>query len=258
MENIIVIKCGGSTLNELSESFFESIKELQKAGNKCVIVHGGGPEIKQMLAAVGVRSEFVNGLRKTTSEVMDVVEMVLAGKVNKGLVSKLQQQSVNALGLSGIDGDLLQAAPKDLEVLGYVGEVTKVNVELLHFLLEKNIVPVIAPIGSWVNGKRLNINADTAAGAVALQLQAKQLLFVTDVAGILKDGELLEELTVEEVQQLIEDGTIYGGMIPKVEAALQSMEGELKEVKIINGKYTVVKQCGEVIGTTIKNKVEVV
>lgn len=251
MSGIVVIKCGGSTLEQLSDEFFQSLVELKKLGKSPIIVHGGGPEIKKILDALQVESEFVNGLRKTTGEVLEVVEMVLSGKVNKWLVSKAQQAGLKAVGISGVDGKLLQALPRDSQNLGYVGDVKKVNSELLNALLQQNFVPIISPIGVGDNGDKFNINADSAAGAVAVGMEAESLLFVTDVPGILKEGSLLKELTIKEVNELIEDGTIYGGMIPKVEAALKSLQGELKEVMIVDGKSSNLVQDGEIIGTTI-------
>lgn len=254
MKDIVVIKCGGSTLSSLQSSFYKSVKDLLGLGKKPVIVHGGGPEIKKLLTELQIPSEFINGLRKTTKEVMEVVEMVLAGKVNKYVVSQLQLQEVPALGLSGVDGNLLRAEAKDFATLGYVGDVADVNKELIYHLIEAGYVPVIAPIGADEQGQHYNINADSAAGAVARQLAAESLLFVTDVPGILKDGELIPELNVEEVKKLIADGTIYGGMIPKVEAALHTLEGNLKEVMIVDGENSNMVQNGKIIGTTITNR----
>ncbi|WP_017754615.1 acetylglutamate kinase [Calidifontibacillus oryziterrae] len=251
MGDIVLIKCGGSTLSNLSDGFFESIADIIKLGKRPVIVHGGGPEINRILTELKIESEFVNGLRKTTTEVMEVVEMVIAGKINTTLVGKLQKAGVEALGLSGVDGKLLKAKPVNFEQLGYVGEVETVNRELLLAILSLNIVPVIAPIGVDDDDHRYNINADTAAGAVAKALDADQLLFVTDVPGILKDGELLEELTPKEIEVLIEEGTIYGGMIPKVKAALHSLTGELQEVMIVDGKHSKIVNDGKIIGTKI-------
>lgn len=251
MKEIVLIKCGGSTLANLSDGFFESIADLITLGKKPVIVHGGGPEINRILTELKIESEFVNGLRKTTADVMDVVEMVIAGKVNTTLVGKLQKAGVQSLGLSGVDAKLLKAKPIDFEELGFVGDVEKVNESLLFAILGLDIVPVIAPIGVDDDDNRYNINADTAAGAVAKALGAEQLLFVTDVPGILKDGILLEKLTPKQIEELIEDGTIYGGMIPKVQAALESLTGDLQEVMIVDGKHSKIVNDGQIIGTKI-------
>jgi acetylglutamate kinase len=251
MENTIVIKCGGSVLSELSEAFFDSLKELQNKGMNIVIVHGGGPEIGQMLKQLNIDSEFVNGLRKTTNEVLEIVEMILAGKVNKQLVSLLQKKGFKAIGLSGVDANLIQAKPVDVEHLGYVGEVTSVNDSFLEQLLDSGYIPVIAPIGFDQTGQKYNINADTAAGAVAKTLKAKHLLFVTDVPGILRNGKLVERVTVENICEMIDDGTIYGGMIPKVKAAIESIAGPLHEVIIVSGKKAFYKANGDIQGTKI-------
>jgi acetylglutamate kinase len=257
MDGIVVIKCGGSTLSQLTDRFYENIKQLKSDGWHPVIVHGGGPEIKKLLQKLNVKSEFINGLRKTTKEVMEVVEMVLAGKVNKSVVNHLNQNGLNAVGLSGCDGQLLKAVPRDINKLGYVGDVEHVNTDLIEQLLLEEYVPVIAPVGVGRDGLHYNINADSAAGAIAVALQSEQLVFVTDVPGIIKQGELVKEISNEEVQNLIKDGTIYGGMIPKVEAALLSLKGSLKEVMIIDGKQKGAMQDGKLFGTTIKKAVEV-
>lgn len=251
MKNVVVIKCGGSTIDALSDSFFQSVKALQDAGFSPVVVHGGGPAIKRMLGLLKVDSEFVNGLRKTNEEVMEVVEMVLSGSVNKNLVRNLEKAGVFAVGLSGSDNHLIQATPIDEPTLGLVGEVSDVNTDLLMNLLERGLVPVIAPVGVSRTGRCYNINADTAAGAVALALNAKKLLFVTDVPGILKDGELLKNVTEEEVRGLISDQTIYGGMIPKVEAAMKSLQGNLEEVVITAADSGVIRD-GKIAGTIIQ------
>ncbi|HEX7064472.1 MAG TPA: acetylglutamate kinase [Bacillales bacterium] len=253
MKNIVVVKCGGSTIDTLSDDFFRSIKKLQETGHAPVIVHGGGPAIKRMLALLNVESEFVDGLRKTDEQVMEVVEMVLSGSVNKTLVRKLGHAGLNAVGLSGCDSHLLEATPRNQEKLGFVGEVAAVNTTLLFDLLEKGIVPVIAPVGISDSGHAYNINADTGAGAIASALAAEKLLFVTDVPGIMKNGELIEKTTEAEVEKFIRDGTIYGGMIPKVEAALKSLRGNLHEVVIT----TASGHKGPIIGTAIHKEEKV-
>lgn len=258
MEELIVIKCGGSTVESLSDEFFKGIKALQQLGKKPVIVHGGGPLIKKMLTELHIQSEMVNGLRKTTPEVMTVVEMVLSGSVNKELVRKLQKQGVYALGVTGCDGLLLQAKAKDLPVLGLVGEIVKVNDTFLHDIIGLGAVPVISPIAAGIDGEDCyNINADTAASAVANALGAKQILFVTDVPGILKNNQLLTEVTPTELLHFIHDGTITGGMIPKVQAAMESLQGEAEEIMIVSGHANIVGD-GHIIGTKIKNTMEVI
>ncbi|MBE2904209.1 acetylglutamate kinase [Anoxybacillus flavithermus] len=252
---MIVIKCGGSVLHELSPSFFTSVKQLRESGLDVVIVHGGGPDIGHLLQALNIPSEFVNGLRKTTKDVLDVVEMVLNGKVNKTLVSLLQTNGIRVVGLSGVDDRLLQAKPIDVQTLGYVGEVVHVHTKMLHMLLRHGYVPVIAPIGVDERGQTYNINADTAASAIAQALSADKLVFVTDVAGILKNGEVVKEATAQTVEAMMADGTISGGMIPKVKAALHALHS-VEEVAIVSGKASFYKE-GTWHGTMMKKEVYV-
>lgn len=253
MDNIIVFKCGGSSVDDLSGNFFGNISSLQKQGVKPVIVHGGGPAIKENLSKLNIESEFVEGLRKTSEEIIDVVEMVLSGNVNSSLTRRFNQANLKALGVSGTDNKLLVAKPINYEKYGLVGEVEQVNVDLLNVLLAENYIPVISPLAVDKVGNRYNINADTAAGSIAEALGAKQLIIVTDVAGILKNDELLEEVRISEVKNMIEDGTIYDGMIPKVKAALNGLAGSVNEVRIVNGKKSVMTKDNQLLGTTIKN-----
>ncbi|WP_214482586.1 acetylglutamate kinase [Bacillus sp. SM2101] len=250
--DIIVIKCGGSVITELSAQFFKALHELQKRGKKVVIVHGGGPVINQLLSRMNIRVEFVDGLRKTTIDVLDVVEMTLAGKVNKQFVTNLSQYGLKAVGLSGCDGKMLLVKPIEFEKLGYVGEVDHVNVDLLITLLNDDYIPVVAPIGMSSQGGKYNINADSAAGSIAEALNAKQLLFVTDVPGILQNGILLEEASENQINGMISDGTIYGGMIPKVKAAIHSLSDKLQEVMIVSGKNSILSASGSLHGTKIR------
>lgn len=253
LSNIIVLKCGGSTIDELSDRFFSNLLTLMESGMKVIIVHGGGPAIQQMLTKLNIESEFIDGLRKTTAPVMDVVEMVLTGTVNNDFVRKLNQAGIDAIGLSGSDAQLMTAQPLDLERYGHVGEITEINEALLTSLLEQNIVPVIAPIAIGRDGTRYNVNADTVAGAVAKSVGANQLVFVTDVPGILKDDQLLETVTVEEVEQLIKEGTIYGGMLPKVKAAVNSLSEQLQEAMIVDGTLqSEITKDNRFVGTVIK------
>lgn len=256
--DIIVLKCGGSIVDVLSDRFFENVLALQTAGFKPVIVHGGGPAIKEMLDTLQIETEFVDGLRKTTPAVMDVAEMVLTGSVNNELTRKLNKKGMKAVGLSGSDAQTLTAKPKDIEKYGLVGDVAEVNVSFLNQLIDVGTVPVIAPIALGTDGARYNVNADTAAGAVAQSLAAKQLIFVTDVPGILQGNNLLESVTESEVAQLIIAGTIYGGMIPKVKAAVASLNDALQEVMIVDGKQSVMNTDMKLVGTVIKKSVEVV
>lgn len=250
-ENIIVLKCGGSSIDELSTAFFQNIKALQNAGVKPVIVHGGGPAIKQMLDQLKIETEFVDGLRKTTEPMMDVVEMVLVGNVNPALTRRVNEMGIEAVGMSGSDMHVLEGTPIDYERFGFVAEVTGVNTAYIEHLLAADIVPIISPIAIGADGKRYNVNADTAAGAVASAIGAKQLIFVTDVPGILQDGTLLESVTTETIEKLIADGTIYGGMIPKVKAAVSGLLGNVEEVMIVNGKKSELKDDTTFAGTTI-------
>lgn len=259
MSDIIVLKCGGSIIDTLSDSFFTNIKNLQKSGLKPIVVHGGGPAIEEMLNDLQIETEFIDGLRKTTGPVMDVVEMVLTGIVNNDITRKLNDEGIQSVGLSGSDVQLLKAKPKNFEKLGYVGEVTDVNSSFLKGLLDSGIVPVITPIALGEDGQRYNINADTAAGAIASAVEAKQLIFVTDVPGILQDNELLEYVTEEEIHEMIQVGTIYGGMIPKVEAALGSLSENLQEAMIIDGNQSAITRTNNgLVGTVIKKTVGVV
>lgn len=259
MKDVIVLKCGGSIMKNLTDRFFTNIKTLQKSGLKPIIVHGGGPEIKAMLDQLQIETEFVNGLRKTTSEVMDVVEMVLSGAVNNELVRKLNKAGITSIGLSGSDANLFEAVPKDFKNLGYVGEMTRVNISFLFNLLDQGIVPVIAPIAVGKDGVRYNVNADTVAGEVAKAVVAKQLIFVTDVPGIMKEGVLLDTVTEDEIKMFITNGIIHGGMIPKVEAALLSLNDYLEEAMIVDGNQAVLASNETtLVGTVIKKSTEVV
>ncbi|GIP41001.1 acetylglutamate kinase [Paenibacillus sp. J31TS4] len=258
--NCFVIKCGGSTLAALPDSFFADMRQLQADGRIPVIVHGGGPAISDTLTKLGIETEFVGGLRKTNEAVLDVVEMVLAGQINKEIVRKIQASGAKALGLSGIDGQLITARPVvNSDQVGLVGDVTAVNAGLVQGIVDMGYIPVIAPVGLDENGsQRYNINADTAAGAVASHIGVERMIVVTDVPGILKtvDGskQVLPSVTVAEIGEMIESGEIYGGMIPKVKAAIQCIQGAVKEVVIVDGSVPAVLSqvlAGDAIGTRI-------
>ncbi|MCY9692386.1 acetylglutamate kinase [Paenibacillus alginolyticus] len=235
------MKCGGSTLAALPISFFEDMRQLQDEGIVTVIVHGGGPAISETLGKLGIESGFVNGLRVTNEAVLDVVEMVLSGQINKEIVRRIQLTGAMALGLSGVDGHLIEAKPvANSHEVGLVGDVTKVNAELIQGIVSMGYIPVIAPVGLGADGgQRYNINADTAAGAVASHLGVEQMVVVTDVPGIMKtvDGEkrVLPVVSVAEIEEMIASGDIYGGMIPKVRAAIACIQGRVQEVVIVNG-----------------------
>lgn len=233
---ILVIKCGGSIIDELSAAFFESVKVLQNRGYRLVFVHGGGPDINAMLTKYEIEPVFENGLRKTTEEVLGIVEMMLSGKSNRSLVHNLEVNGIKAFGLNGSDGKLLTGEFIDESALGAVGEITSVDVALLELFLENEICPVLTPISITPSGRKLNVNADMAAGAVAKALNAEMCLFVTDVKGVLKDGKILDELTETQIHDLIDEGSIHGGMIPKVKTALSVLNKGINEVMIVSGK----------------------
>lgn len=227
-----------------------------------VIVHGGGPAITGMLDRMGVESRFVDGLRVTDEATLDVVEMVLAGSINKQVVRRIQAVGGMAVGLSGIDGMLLEAQCVADKRAGWVGEVVQVNVELLRGLISLGYIPVISPVGVDRKGQRYNINADTAAGAVASSLGVQQLVVVTDVPGIMRGSAehrvMLPKVTLNDIEEMIASAEIYGGMIPKVKAAVQCMRGNVEEVAIVSGTQEGVLHrlmAGESVGTRIiKNK----
>jgi len=252
-----VMKCGGSTLAALPDAFFLDLKKLQDAGTIPVIVHGGGPAISDTLGKLGIETEFVGGLRKTNEAVLDVVEMVLSGQINKEIVRKIQKCGAKAIGLSGVDGGLIAAKPvANAHEVGLVGDVTHVRAEIVHGIVQMGYMPVIAPVGLGDGAQRYNINADTAAGAVASHLGVERMIVVTDVPGIM-DGEkrVLPVVTVADIERMIADGTIYGGMIPKVRAAIQCIQGEVREVVIVDGSEPEVLSRvlgGERIGTRIQ------
>lgn len=249
----IVIKCGGSVLDELSPAFFNALHSLIDDGYKPVIVHGGGPAINAMLDLYKIESKFHNGLRITSEETMEVVEMVLSGKTNRQLVGLLEKNGLNAIGMNGSDGKCLLADYINKDQLGLVGRVTMVNSFLIQKMIGENLVPVITPIASAKDGFRLNINADYAAAAVAKALNADRCLFVTNVDGILVDGELVKETSVVDIQNHIEAGHIYGGMIPKVESAISVLDKGIEQVMIVSGKRAFY-QNGVWAGTAISDK----
>ncbi|PED09888.1 acetylglutamate kinase [Bacillus pseudomycoides] len=255
MSEYIVVKCGGSMLERLDHVFFECIEQLKKK-YQVIVVHGGGPEIDAKLKRFNIPIEKKNGLRVTTKEVMNVVQMVLCGSTNKKMVMNFQKHGLHAIGISGCDGNLLQVQPLD-EDIGYVGEVSGVETSLLKGLLDLNYIPVIAPIG--VRGNQVyNINADTAAAGIAAALGTKELIFITDVDGILFEGKLLTKADEAEILRLIEKEVITGGMIPKVQAALTSIQMGVEHVSIVNGTKHFVGTSGEWVGTTVTKGVNIV
>ena len=212
---------------------------LSLIGVKVVLVHGGGPEITDLLGKIGKESKFVDGLRVTDKETVDVVQMVLAGKINKSLVNLIQNKGGSAMGLSGVDGHMIEAKVKD-EKWGYVGEITKVNVKPIHDVLEKGYIPVVSTIGCDSEGNVYNINADTAAAKIAGELGAEALISMTDISGILRDKNdpdtLIPVIKVSEAPELVESGIINGGMIPKVECCINAIEWGVRKVFIIDGR----------------------
>ncbi|MBP5652966.1 MAG: acetylglutamate kinase [Lachnospiraceae bacterium] len=238
---VVVVKYGGNAMvNEsLKQQVMEDIVLLWLIGVKIVLVHGGGPEINELMDKLGKKPEFVNGLRVTDKETVDIVQMVLAGKVNKTLVNLLEMKGGQAVGLSGMDGRLIEAKIKN-EALGYVGEITNVNIKPVTDLLEKGYIPVISTVGCDDEGNTYNINGDTAAAHIAGALEAERLIMMTDIAGILKDKDdpstLIPKITPAEAEKLYGDGTISGGMIPKVECCIDALKYGVKNVVIMDGR----------------------
>lgn len=237
----VVIKYGGNAMiNEnLKQQVMEDIVLLWLIGVKVVLVHGGGPEISEMMDKLGKKPEFVDGLRVTDKETIDIVQMVLAGKVNKTLVNLLEKKGGKAVGLSGMDGRLIEAKIKD-ERLGFVGEITKINISPVVDLLESNYIPVISTVGCDREGNAYNINGDTAAAFIAGALGAERLIMMTDIAGVLRDkndiSTLIPEITVSEAKKLYDEGVISGGMIPKVDCCIEAIREGVKNVVIMDGR----------------------
>lgn len=246
-----VIKFGGSTMGDpkLSETFAEDVVLLKQVGINPIVVHGGGPQIGAMLEKLKIKSSFVDGLRVTDKDTVEVVEMVLCGTINKQIVSAINAAGGMAAGLSGKDGGLVEArkvrrtaknTDSNIEKildLGFVGEPSRVNPEILVVFEESNIIPVIAPIGMGPNGETFNINADTMAGALAAALAARKLILLTDVPGVLnKKKELVSKLEFTQAKRMMEDGAISGGMIPKVETCLSAIERNVEAAHILDGR----------------------
>lgn len=249
----IVVKYGGNAMidEELKNSFARDMVMLKLIGINPIVVHGGGPQIGELLDKLNIESRFINGMRVTTTETMDVVEMVLGGLVNKDIVNLINQNGGKALGLTGKDGQLLHA--KKLKVthsspemqkpeiidIGHVGEVEHINTQVLDMLTHSDFIPVIAPIGVGKDGASYNINADLVAGKVAEVLQAEKLILLTNIEGLMdKKGEILTGLTTEQVDGLIADGTIYGGMLPKIQCALDAVHAGVTSAHIIDGRVS--------------------
>ncbi len=247
----VTIKYGGHAMGDeaLGTSFAHDIVLMKQLGVNPVIVHGGGPQIGEMLQRLAIKSSFIDGLRVTDAETVEVVEMVLAGSINKQIAGRINRAGGRAVGLSGKDGDLIIAQKlhrtqrdpgsniEKILDLGFVGEPKHINPEVLESILESDLIPVIAPLGTSLQGETYNINADTAAGAIAASMIAKRFILLTDVPGVLDaEGELLTGLSIEHAQNLIKDGTISKGMIPKVETCIHALQGGVEAAVIVDGR----------------------
>lgn len=266
-EKPLVIKYGGSIAKDAAatEAFMEDIAFLKNSGAKVAIVHGGGPEINSMLARLELKGEFVNGLRVTDKAAMEVVEMVLSGRVNKALSSGLAEKGVEAVGISGRDGRLIEAEKLYMEEagkrvdLGFVGRVTGVNIKIVMDLMDMGYVPVISPVAGDRQGNSYNVNADYAAAAIAASLKADSLVYLSDVEGLYADindsTTLINVITALEIKQLIDNGSISGGMIPKMECCTEAVQQGVKSVCLIGGRkpHALLEMfSGKAVGTIIK------
>ena len=270
----IVIKYGGNAMvdDKLKNSFARDIVLMKTVGINPVVVHGGGPQIGQHLERIGKESKFVNGMRVTDSETMDVVEMVLGGLVNKEIVNLINQKGGNAVGLTGKDGDMIRAhklvfeedSPEmnasEIVDIGHVGDVSSIDSSLIDMLVSGDFIPVVAPIGVGQDGQSYNINADLVAGKLAETLKAEKLMLLTNTAGLLdKDEKLLTGLSANKVNELIEDGTIHGGMLPKIRCALEAVQAGVGTAHIVDGRvqHAVMLEIftDEGVGTLIKSRV---
>ena len=262
---IVVVKYGGNAMinEQLKQQVMEDIVLLWLIGVRIVLVHGGGPEISDLMKRLGKQAEFVDGLRVTDRETVDIVQMVLAGKINKTLVNLLEMKGGKAIGISGMDGRLIEARVKD-ERLGYVGEVTHVHTRPILDLLEKGYIPVISTIGCDRHGNAYNINGDTAAARIAGALQAQRLVMMTDIAGILRDrsdpASLITEMTLADAQLLIGSGVVSGGMIPKLECCIDAIHAGVRNAVIMDGRipHSILMELltDEGAGTWIKGEEE--
>lgn len=250
-QKTFVIKYGGHAMiaEDLKESFAQDVVLMKYIGLHPVVVHGGGPQINQMLDRIGIKCDFRAGMRVTDEDTMDVVEMVLAGKLNKEIVSLINRHGGQAIGLSGKDANLIEARkmqlfryqgddqPPEIIDIGLVGEVQRINVEMLRTLERSNLIPVIAPVGVGPNGETYNINADLVAGQIAGALQAEKLFLMTDVTGVLnRENELISSMTLAEAADALQDETLRGGMIPKVQCAMDAVQAGVGKVHIVDGR----------------------
>ncbi|MCJ8307913.1 MAG: acetylglutamate kinase [Rhizobiaceae bacterium] len=247
----VVIKYGGHAMGdaELGKAFASDVALLRQSGVEPIVVHGGGPQIGAMLDRMGIQSEFKGGMRVTDKATVEIVEMVLAGSINKNIVADFNAQGARAIGLCGKDGNMVRAKKmhrtqrdpdskiEEVIDLGFVGEPDKIDTSVLNTVVRSGLIPIVAPVAFGSDGETYNVNADTFAGAVAGALNANRLLFLTDVPGVLdKEGNLIGQLSIKEAKALIEDGTISGGMIPKVETCIQVLNSGVEAVVIVNGK----------------------
>ncbi|MBQ9848671.1 MAG: acetylglutamate kinase [Clostridia bacterium] len=238
---VVVVKYGGNAMvNEhLKEQVMEDIVLLWLIGVKVVLVHGGGPEISELMGRLGKKAEFVDGLRVTDKETVDIVQMVLAGKVNKTLVNLLEMKGGKAMGISGMDGRLIEAEMKNKK-LGYVGKITNINIAPVNDLLEKGYIPVVSTVGCDKEGNTYNINGDTAAAYIAGALESERLIMMTDITGVLRDRDdpstLIPQITVKEAEKLKEEGVISGGMIPKIDCCIEALQKGVQNVAIMDGR----------------------
>ncbi|WMJ80725.1 acetylglutamate kinase [Clostridium sp. MB40-C1] len=245
---IFVIKFGGSIMKNpnAQKVFFKNILKMHLLGINLVIVHGGGPEISKWLKKIGIESKFINGLRITDKSSMEIIEMVLSGKLNKNISAFLSNKGVKAIGLSGSDNNLIVAKKKYLNIdnkqidIGYVGEIESINTDLLSNLLIKGYVPIISPIGYDKNGNKYNINADYAASFISSKLKAEKLIFISDVEGIYKNindkSSLINSITINEIKDYINCGIIKDGMIPKMESCIKALENGTKSIHLVDGR----------------------
>lgn len=248
----VVLKCGGSVVQELGENFFQSIRDLLSSGYKVCLVHGGGPDITSYLQTKGIETKFVDGLRYTDEAVLSAVEVMLSGKTNRQIVRLLKKNSIPAIGLQGPD-EMFQAHIIDREKYGLVGAMTGAKIKVVQYLLDSGLVPVVTPLAEGPGAEELNVNADIAAAFAAIALQAEELIFVTNVRGILKDGAVLESTTRSQIESMIGDGTINGGMIPKVKGALSALESGTGSVRIVSGQEAMWRN-GSFSGTAIRKE----
>ena len=238
---VVVVKYGGNAMvnEQLKQQVMQDVVLLWLVGVRIVLVHGGGPEINEMMDRLGKTPKFVDGLRVTDEETMDIVQMVLAGKVNKTLVNLLEMHGGHALGVSGMDGRLLQCRPRD-ERLGYVGDIEKVHIAPITDLLEREYIPVVSTVGCDKSGNSYNINGDTAAAYIAGELKAERLILMTDIAGVLRDKDdpstLIPRITLDELPELKASGVISGGMIPKIQCCQDALERGVQNVVIMDGR----------------------